>query len=249
MTDNSATSGAAGRDPEVVELLSQLIRNACVNDGTEASGNEVVNANLLRSGLEDAGCELETYEPLPGRVSLVARIEGTDPHAPGLCYLGHTDVVPVNTATWSRDPFGGELVDGELWGRGAVDMLNITASMAVAFGRLARSGFRPEGHPDPGRGRGRGGTRDPWRALAERACRLGGQSRLRDHRDRGNPHRDARREASADHSRREGQLLVPPAGPRRRRPRFRAAAHRQRLGHGGRRRRATRRLQGAGDDP
>ena len=75
----------------------------------------------------------------------MARIEGSDPGAPALCYLGHTDVVPVNPDTWSRDPFGGELVDGEVWGRGAVDMLNITASMAVAFGRLARSGFRPRG--------------------------------------------------------------------------------------------------------
>ena len=75
----------------------------------------------------------------------MARIEGSDPDAPALCYLGHTDVVPANADTWSRDPFGGELVDGEVWGRGAVDMLNITASMAVAFERLARSGFRPKG--------------------------------------------------------------------------------------------------------
>ena len=59
--------------------------------------------------------------------------------------MGHTDVVPVNPDGWSRDPFGGELVDGEVWGRGAVDMLNLTASMAVAVGRLADDGFRPKG--------------------------------------------------------------------------------------------------------
>ena len=59
--------------------------------------------------------------------------------------MGHTDVVPVNPAGWSRDPFGGELIDGEVWGRGAIDMLNITASMAVAFRHLARSGWRPKG--------------------------------------------------------------------------------------------------------
>jgi acetylornithine deacetylase/succinyl-diaminopimelate desuccinylase-like protein len=59
--------------------------------------------------------------------------------------MGHTDVVPARSEGWSRDPFGGELIDGEVWGRGAVDMLNITASMAVAFGRLCRSGFRPRG--------------------------------------------------------------------------------------------------------
>ncbi len=59
--------------------------------------------------------------------------------------MGHTDVVPVNADGWSRDPFSGELVDGFVWGRGAVDMLNITASQAVAFRNLARSGFTPKG--------------------------------------------------------------------------------------------------------
>jgi acetylornithine deacetylase/succinyl-diaminopimelate desuccinylase-like protein len=140
MTDNSEV-----RDAEVVELLRQLVRNACVNDGSDASGQEAASAELLASELEGSGCDIETFEPLPGRVSLVARIEGSDPMAPSLCYLGHTDVVPVNPDTWSRDPFGGDLVEGEVWGRGAVDMLNITASMAVAFRRLARSGFRPRG--------------------------------------------------------------------------------------------------------
>jgi acetylornithine deacetylase/succinyl-diaminopimelate desuccinylase-like protein len=140
MTDDTAL-----RDPEVVDLLQQLIRNACVNDGTDASGHEAANAELLRTGLEGTGCDLETYEPLPGRASLVARIEGSDPGAPALCYLAHTDVVPANPDTWSRDPFSGDLVDGEVWGRGAIDMLNVTASMSIAFQRLARSGFRPRG--------------------------------------------------------------------------------------------------------
>ena len=139
------SAGAGTRDPEVVDLLQQMIRNGCVNDGSDASGHEVVNAELLRSELEGTGCDLEMYEPLPGRGSLVARIEGSDPDAPALCYLGHTDVVPANAETWSRDPFAADLVDGEVWGRGAIDMLNITASMAVAFQRLARSGFRPKG--------------------------------------------------------------------------------------------------------
>ena len=82
--------------------------------------------------------DLERYEPEPGRASLVARIEGRDPTAPTLLLMGHTDVVPVNPDGWRRDPFGGELVDGEVWGRGAVDMLNLTASMAVATRHLAR---------------------------------------------------------------------------------------------------------------
>src|SRR5690242_14309609 len=59
--------------------------------------------------------------------------------------MGHTDVVPVNPDGWSRDPFGAEVVDGFVWGRGAVDMLNLTATQAVAFRRLAASGFRPRG--------------------------------------------------------------------------------------------------------
>ena len=130
---------------EVTELLQQLIRNACVNDGTAESGHEVRNADLLRTYLEGAGLDLETYEPTPGRASLVTRIEGTDPSAPTLCLMGHTDVVPVTPEGWRRDPFGGELVAGEVWGRGAIDMLNLTASMAVATKHLARTGFRPRG--------------------------------------------------------------------------------------------------------
>ena len=59
--------------------------------------------------------------------------------------MGHTDVVTVDESRWRHDPFGGELIDGEVWGRGAVDMLNITSSMAVAFNHLAKSGFRPSG--------------------------------------------------------------------------------------------------------
>lgn len=127
------------------ELLQQLIRNACVNDGTPESGHEQRNADTLRAVLEGPGVDLELFEPLPGRSSLVVRIEGREDSAPSLCLMGHTDVVPVSPDGWSRDPFGGELVDGEVWGRGAIDMLNLTSSMAVAFRRLAREGFRPRG--------------------------------------------------------------------------------------------------------
>ncbi len=130
---------------EVVDLLQQLIRNACVNDGRPESGEEVRSVDLLASYLEGSGLDLQRYEPLPGRGSLVAKIEGSDSSAPGLVLMGHTDVVPVNPDRWQRDPFGGELVDGEVWGRGAVDMLNETASMAVAFKALASEGFRPKG--------------------------------------------------------------------------------------------------------
>jgi acetylornithine deacetylase/succinyl-diaminopimelate desuccinylase-like protein len=130
---------------EVTDLLQQLIRNACVNDGTATSGNEVRSADLLASYLDGAGLDMERYEAAPGRTNLVARIEGSDRDAPTLLLMGHTDVVPANAEGWRHDPFGGELIDGEVWGRGAVDMLNLTASMAVATKHLADSGFRPRG--------------------------------------------------------------------------------------------------------
>ena len=130
---------------ETTALLQALIRNRCVNDGEPTSGEEVRNADTIRSYLGQGGLDVESFEAAPGRVSLVARIEGSDPTAPSLCLMGHTDVVPVNPDGWDRDPFGGELVDGEIWGRGAVDMLNLTASMSVAFRHLAGSGFRPRG--------------------------------------------------------------------------------------------------------
>ena len=130
---------------DATELLRQLIRNQCVNDGRVQSGQETKNVALLGNYLEGAGLDLERYEPQPGRTSLVARIEGSDPQAPSLLLMGHTDVVPVNPDGWSRDPFGAEIVDGFVWGRGAVDMLNETATMALAFRRLADSGFKPRG--------------------------------------------------------------------------------------------------------
>ena len=128
-----------------VELLQTMIRNACVNDGTPTSGDEIRNADLLTQYLSGSGCDIEHYDAAPGRRSMVARIAGSDPDAPSLCLMGHTDVVPVNPDGWSRDPFGGDLINGEVWGRGAVDMLNLTSSMAVAFRHLADTGFRPRG--------------------------------------------------------------------------------------------------------
>lgn len=130
---------------EVTDLLQHLIRNRCVNDGSVASGGEARSVDVLQAHLAGSGLDLEVYEPAPGHQSLVARIEGSDPTAPTLTFLGHTDVVPVSEDRWSRDPFGGELDDGVVWGRGAVDMLNLTASMAVATRRLADRGWRPKG--------------------------------------------------------------------------------------------------------
>ncbi len=129
---------------EVTDLLQQLIRNGCINDGTPDSGQEIRSTELLAAHLDGCGLEMQTFESLPGRASLVARLPGTDPAAPTLLLMGHTDVVPVDPDGWQRNPFGGELVDGVVWGRGAIDMLNLTASMAVATRRIA-AGRRPRG--------------------------------------------------------------------------------------------------------
>lgn len=130
---------------EVTELLQQLIRNRCVNEGTAESGHEVRSAETLAAYLAGPGVEMRRFEPMPGRRSLVLRIEGSDPKAPSLALMGHTDVVPVGTEGWEHDPFGAESIDGEIWGRGAIDMLGITASMAVSVKRLLSEGWRPRG--------------------------------------------------------------------------------------------------------
>ena len=123
---------------EATGLLQGLIRNRCVNDGSVESGQEIRNADLLEGFLRTDRLVFRRFEPAPGRVSLLARLEGSDPSAPRLLLLGHTDVVPATPSAWRRDPFGGELVDGEVWGRGAADMLSSTATMAVALRELAR---------------------------------------------------------------------------------------------------------------
>jgi len=104
----------SARTNQTIELLQAMIRNQCVNQGTEESGQEIRNAELLASYLEGVGLDAEMYHAAPGRSTLAVKIPGTDPGAPSLCLNGHTDVVPVNAEGWDRDPFGGELVDGEV---------------------------------------------------------------------------------------------------------------------------------------
>jgi acetylornithine deacetylase/succinyl-diaminopimelate desuccinylase-like protein len=117
---------------EVSELLVALIRDACVNDGSPDSGQEHRAVSTLQGYFGAAG---EVFEPHPGRQSVVYRVPGTDPEAPSLMLMGHTDVVPVSPDGWSVDPFEGRRDDGFVWGRGAIDMLNLTSSMAVVFKR------------------------------------------------------------------------------------------------------------------
>jgi acetylornithine deacetylase/succinyl-diaminopimelate desuccinylase-like protein len=127
---------------EVVELLQTLIRNACVNDGTPGSGQESRSVATIREYL---GVDGEIFEPVAGRQSVVYRVEGTDQSAPSLALVPHLDVVPVDPAGWSVDPFSAEEVDGMVYGRGAVDMLNVTAAMTVAAAPYIRGDLAPRG--------------------------------------------------------------------------------------------------------
>lgn len=113
----------------VIELLQSLIRNACVNDGSAESGNEHRSVATLQDFF---GVEGQIFEPLPGRQSLVYRIPGAGSGAPSLALVPHLDVVPADPSGWTRDPFAAKITDGWIYGRGAVDMLNVTAAMAVA---------------------------------------------------------------------------------------------------------------------
>src|SRR6266850_2561565 len=139
MPDDSAI------ETQATELLRTLIRNGCVNTGEATSGHEERSVAALEDFFAGAGLSCERYTSQPGRMSLITRIEGRDPKAPVLLLMGHTDVVPVTPSGWQRDPFAAELVDGIVWGRGAIDMLNLTSTMAVATRRLATSGWRPRG--------------------------------------------------------------------------------------------------------
>ena len=124
---------------EVTDLLQRLIRI----DTTNPPGNETAAAELLREYLEANGIECELIAKVPERANLVARLPGGD--GPSLLFLGHTDVVLADPAEWSVPPFSGELRDGHVWGRGALDMKSEVAANAVAIASLARDGFRPSG--------------------------------------------------------------------------------------------------------
>jgi acetylornithine deacetylase/succinyl-diaminopimelate desuccinylase-like protein len=125
---------------EVVGLLQDLIRLNTVNP----PGNETVAAELLRDYLEPFGVECELYARVPERANLVARIRGRG-DGPRLLLLSHTDTVLADPAEWSVDPWSGELRDGHVWGRGALDMKGQVAANAVAIASLARDGFEPSG--------------------------------------------------------------------------------------------------------
>jgi acetylornithine deacetylase/succinyl-diaminopimelate desuccinylase-like protein len=125
---------------EVVDLLQRLIRLDTVNP----PGNETLAATLLQEYLADSGVESELYANVPERANLVARLPGSG-DGPSLLLLSHTDTVVADPAEWKVDPWSGELRDGEVWGRGALDMKGEVAASAVAIASLAREGFEPAG--------------------------------------------------------------------------------------------------------
>jgi acetylornithine deacetylase/succinyl-diaminopimelate desuccinylase-like protein len=125
---------------EVVELLQALIRLDTVNP----PGNETQAAELLRDYLGPLGVECELYARVPERANFVGRIRG-EGDGPRLLLLSHTDTVLADPAEWTVDPWSGELRDGHVWGRGALDMKGQVAASAVAMASLAREGFRPRG--------------------------------------------------------------------------------------------------------
>jgi acetylornithine deacetylase/succinyl-diaminopimelate desuccinylase-like protein len=131
--------GVSLRD-EVVSLLQQLIRLDTVNP----PGNETQAAELLRDYLAESGVESELYARVPERANLVARIPGRR-GGKSLMLMSHTDTVLADPAEWSVDPWSGELRDGHVWGRGALDMKGQAAASAVAIASLAREGFEPAG--------------------------------------------------------------------------------------------------------
>jgi acetylornithine deacetylase/succinyl-diaminopimelate desuccinylase-like protein len=123
---------------ETTEVLQRLVRFNTVNP----PGNERPAIEYLDSYLSAAGLQTEQLAADEGRPNLVADLHG-EPDGPTLCLLGHVDTVLAHAAEWTHDPWSGELADGHLWGRGAIDMKSQVAAEAVAAASLARSGWRP----------------------------------------------------------------------------------------------------------
>jgi acetylornithine deacetylase/succinyl-diaminopimelate desuccinylase-like protein len=130
--------------PEVVRVARDLIRFDTTNWGGGRSEGEREAAQYVADYLRDLGLEPELYEPIDRRTNVMVRIPGADPERPALVVHGHLDVVPAMAEDWSVDPFAGEIRDGMLWGRGAVDMKNMDAMILTSIADIVRSGRRPD---------------------------------------------------------------------------------------------------------
>jgi acetylornithine deacetylase/succinyl-diaminopimelate desuccinylase-like protein len=131
---------SAGAD--VTRFAADLIRIDTTNRGG-GDARERPAAEYVATRLSEAGVEPALLESAPGRANVVARVSGSEPGAPALLVHGHLDVVPADPSSWSVPPFSGEIRDGVLWGRGAVDMKNADAVLLAVVSRWARSGTRP----------------------------------------------------------------------------------------------------------
>jgi len=129
---------AADLQQDATELLQRLIRHNTVNP----PGNERALQEELAADLRDAGFEVQLHGAQPARPNLVARLRGTA-DGPTLCLLSHVDTVLATPRDWTHDPWSGDLADGFVWGRGALDMKSQTAAEVAAALSLARSGWRP----------------------------------------------------------------------------------------------------------
>jgi len=129
-------------EEDCIQLLQELIRIPSVNYG-EGKGDEEAVARFVAAKLGEVGIDSELIETAPKRFNVVARIAGADQSRPGLVVHGHLDVVPANAADWQVDPFSGEMRDGYIWGRGAVDMKDGDAMFLAIVRSWARSGFVP----------------------------------------------------------------------------------------------------------
>ncbi|WP_428965530.1 M20/M25/M40 family metallo-hydrolase [Micromonospora fluostatini] len=143
MTSDPASAPPAPTD-EVVDLCRDLLRIDTTNTGdTATSAGERAAAEYVAEKLAEVGVATEIHESAPGRANLVARIPGTDPGRGALLVHGHLDVVPADAAEWSVHPFSGELRDGYLWGRGAIDMKDFDAMVLAVVRHWQRTGVRP----------------------------------------------------------------------------------------------------------
>jgi len=125
-------------------IARELIRIDTSNYGEGTANGEREAAEYVEAKLAALGLEPQLFEPEPRRTSVVARVPGRNPAKPALVLHGHLDVVPADARNWSVDPFAGEIRDGMLWGRGAVDMKNMDAMILTALGDIIGAGSRPE---------------------------------------------------------------------------------------------------------
>jgi len=132
----------AARD-EVASLCSDLIRIDTTNRGDHSGPGERAAAEHVAALLAEAGLAPEILESHPGRASVVTRMAGEDPSRPALLVHGHLDVVPADAADWTRHPFSGDIADGVVWGRGAVDMKDMDAMILATVRQRMREGRRP----------------------------------------------------------------------------------------------------------